>query len=143
MFKDGLGAGATVINPISERTLSALIANLGRYLANLARAGQARKAESRKALQGVILGTRQTKVYLRAMQAKGKRNFNKEEQLSLIWTNLSFELDKLGVKALAKRCQISGRYWADPDELSDDFLQKARVRLQDLEMEARALLAKL
>lgn len=130
-------------SPVTESAIKALLANLGRYLANLARAGLQRKEESRKALQGVIRATRQTQVYLRALQVKGKRNFSKEERISDTWTKLSFELRKLGVKALAKRCDIAGGYWSDPDRFSDEFLKKAKARLQDLEMEARTLLAKL
>ena len=56
-------------SPVTQSTLQALIANLGRYLANLARAGQKRKEESRKALQGVIRATRQTRVYVRELDA--------------------------------------------------------------------------
>jgi hypothetical protein len=130
-------------SPVTESTLKALLANLGRYLANLARAGRQRKEESRKALQGVIRATRQTQVYLRALNATGKRDFEKEERLSDTWTKLSFELRKLDVKALAKRCDIAGGYWSDPDNFSEAFLKKAKARLQDLELEARTLLAKL
>jgi len=129
--------------PIMESTLKELLANLGRYLANLARAGAKRKAESVKALQGVIRATRQTKVYLRALDDHGKRDYKKEERLTDTWTKLSFELRKLGVKALAKRCDVAGGYWADPDKVSIEFLKQARARLQDLELEARTLLAKL
>lgn len=128
---------------ITESTLKALLANLGRYMANLARAGQKRREESRKALQDVIRATRQTKVYLRALEAHGRRDYDKEARLSDSWTELSFELRKLDVKALAKRCDIAGGYWSDPDKFSDSFLSRAKVRLQDLEMEARAILARL
>ncbi len=127
----------------TESALRALLANLGRYLANLARAGHRRREESRQALQGVIRATRQTAVYLRALNANGKRDFAKEEKLSDTWTTLSFELKKLGVSALAKRCDIAGGYWSDPERFSADFLAKAKVRLRDLEAEARALLARL
>ena len=129
--------------PVTESVLNTLLGNLARYLANLARAGSKRKAESRKALQGVILATRRTQVYLRALDAKGKRNFEKEEGLTATWTKLSFELRKLGVKALAKSCDVAGGYWSDPDKFSGGFLKKAGARLQDIELEARTLLAKL
>jgi hypothetical protein len=129
--------------PVTESLLRDLLANLGRYLANLARAGSRRKEESRKALQGVVQATRQTRVYLRELDASGKRNFDKEARLSDTWTRLSFELHKLDVRALAKRCDITGGYWSDPDTFSDDFLHKARVRLQDLETDAKSLLARL
>ena len=129
--------------PVTESTLKALLANLGRYLANLARAGRQRREESRRALQGVIRATRQTRVYLRALNNEGKRDYKKEERLSDTWTKLSFELHKLEVKALAKRCDIAGSYWSDPDKFSGKFLKQAKARLQDLELEARTLLAKL
>lgn len=128
---------------VTESVLRALIANLGRYLANLARAGKKRREESRRALQGVIRATRQTRVYARQLEASGKRDFSREEKLSATWTDLSFELRSLGVSALAKRCDIAGGYWSDPENFSDDFLDKARVRLQDLELEAKTLLAQL
>lgn len=127
--------------PLTESALKALLAHLGRYLANLARAGQLRKSESRKALQGVINATRQTRVYVRALNASGKRDFRTEERLSATWTGLSFELRQLGVQALAKRCDIAGGYWSDPETFSEEFLRLARARLQDLELEARTLLA--
>ena len=130
-------------SPITESAIKALLANLGRYLANLARAGARRKEESQKALQSVIRATRQTQVYLRALNDKGKRDYKKEERLADTWTKLSFELHKLDVKALAKRCDIAGGYWSDPDKVSIEFLKKARARLKDLELEARTLLAKL
>ncbi len=128
---------------VAESALKALLANLGRYLANLARAGAKRREESRRALEGVIRATRQTKVYLRALDDHGKRDYQKEERLADTWTKLSFELRKLDVKALAKRCDIAGGYWSDPDKFSVSFLKKAKARLQDLELEARTLLAKL
>lgn len=161
--------------PLTESALKALIANLGRYLANLARAGSRRKHESRKALQDVILATRQTRIYLRALKdgkgknskgankkgkqtaagaaakigkqtkkpaGKARRDYAKEEQLTTLWTRLSFELQALGVTKLAKRCDIAARYWTDPDNFSLDFLTRARARLEDLEREARVLLKK-
>lgn len=128
---------------VTESVLRSLLANLGRYLANLARAGPKRREESRAALQGVIRATRQTRVYVRELATRGSRNFEKEERLSDSWTTLSFELRKLGVAALAKRCDIAGSYWADPERFTEDFLKKARVRLEDLELEAKTLLKKL
>lgn len=130
-------------SPVTESVLKGLFANLARYLANLARAGATRREESRKALEGVIRATRRTRVYARELGASGKRDFGKEERLSATWTDLSFELRKLGVDALAKRCDIAGGYWSDPEKFADDFLDKARARLQDLELEARTLLARL
>ena len=125
---------------ITETVLKDLFGHLTRWLVNLGRAGPTRKAESRKALQDVIRAIRQTKVYTRELVSKEARNFAKEEKLSLLWTNLSFELERLGLEALAKRCRIKGHYWADPDQFTEDFLKKAKVRLEDMEKQARKLL---
>lgn len=142
-FVTGICYWYAMSSAVTESVLRSLLANLGRYLANLARAGPRRREESRAALEGVIRATRQTRVYVRELAARGSRNFDKEEKLSDSWTTLSFELRKLGVAALAKRCDIAGGYWADPERFTGAFLEKAGVRLENLELEAKTLLKRL
>ena len=119
-----------------------LLAHLGRWLANLARASQARKETSRLALQGVVQAVRQTHVYQRMLRQQ-PRDFSREEQLAMRWTELSFALDDLQLGALAKRCRITGRYWADPDSLDAAFIDAAGARLEQIERQALALLQQL
>ena len=58
-----------------------------------------------------------------------------------MWTELGFRLTDLGLDKLAKRCDISGRYWADPQRFDDDFLARADVGLERMEQLARHLIA--
>lgn len=58
-----------------------------------------------------------------------------------MWSELGFRLKDLGLGALAKRCDISGRYWADPTQFDSEFLQRADVGLERMEQLARQLLA--
>jgi len=44
---------------------------------------------------------------------------------------------------LAKRCDIRGRYWADPNILDADLLQRADIGLERMEQLARQLLAEI
>jgi hypothetical protein len=91
----------------------------------------------------VIGAVRETTVYLRRIREGHAKSFDKEEGLALRWTDLAFELEDLGLHRLAKRCGITGRYWADPEQLDPEFLDKAGARLEDIEKLARASLKEL
>ena len=91
------------------------------WLSNLGRASTLRKAQSVKAPRGVIKASRETAVYIRQLQETGKQNHETEARLALIWTDLGFELQDIGITKLAKRCQIKGKHWANPSQYDDDF----------------------
>lgn len=118
--------------------LRALLGHVNRWLANLRRASDARRAESVAALRDVIVAARRTSAYLRMRE--GAASPEVEQALSETWTRLSFRLKDLGLDALAKRCDVSGRHWADPEALDPDFLEKADVGLASMERCARLLL---
>jgi len=80
---------------------------------------------------------------MRQLSDKGKRNHNTERRLSLLWTELGFALEDLGLSKLAKRCQIKGKHWSDPGHYSKDFLDKADVSLDKMEKLANDLLAEI
>ena len=111
----------------------ALLSHIKKWLSNLSRASDARKQESKTALREVIKAVRQTTVYVRGLNGGEKKSVRREGELSLLWTELSFRLEDLGLHKLAKRCRIKGVYWADPGALDKDFLHKADVRLSDIE----------
>ncbi|MEM7467472.1 MAG: hypothetical protein AAF387_11370 [Pseudomonadota bacterium] len=92
------------------------------------------------ALQDVIRAVRKTAVYLRRIKRRGGRSEDKEEELSLLWTNLGFKLEALKLTALSKKCQISGKHWSDPAHYSQEFLEKADVSLESIEKLALNLL---
>jgi hypothetical protein len=118
-----------------------LVKHLRQWLANLARAGEQRKRESIEALRAVTVAARATRVYLRRIADTAQTDHAEEARLSEMWTGLGFKLQDLGLGALAKRCDITGRYWADPSSFDGEFLDKADVGLERMERLARQLLA--
>jgi hypothetical protein len=128
---------------ISDISLWALFKHLGSWLGNLSRARQQRKRESIEALRAVVIAARHTQAYLRELEDSGQQNHATEANLAGLWTELGFRLNDLGLTKLAKRCDIRGRYWADPNILDADFLQRADIGLERMEQLARQLLAEI
>jgi hypothetical protein len=128
---------------ISDISLWALFRHLGSWLGNLSRARQQRKGESIEALRAVVVAARHTQAYLRQLEDTGQQNHATEADLAGLWTELGFRLNDLGLTQLAKRCDIRGRYWADPTILDADFLQRADIGLERMEQLARQLLAEI
>jgi len=125
----------------ADITLWTLLRHLRQWLANLRRAGEARRRESVAALRAVIVAARGTRVYLRELADNGRRNHAREAELVETWTRLGFVLRDLGLGKLAKRCDLSGRYWSDPAQFDDDFLERADIGLERMERMARQLVA--
>lgn len=125
---------------ISPNLLWDIFRHVRAWLANLNRAGQARKIESVKALREVVTASRETAVYIRQMHDTGKRDHGTERHLTVSWTRLGFALRDLGIEKLAKRCQIAGKDWSMPGHYDKDFLDKADISLDRMEQLAREIL---
>lgn len=128
---------------VTDIGLWELIKHLGQWLSNLNRAGEKRKQESIEALRAVILAARDTTVYVRQINDTGMQDHHEETRLALMWTQLSFRLSDLGLSKLAKRCDIKGRYWSNPNQLDADFLNKADISLVKMEALARQMVAEI
>jgi len=128
---------------LTDSLLKELFRHLGSWLANLKRAGAARKRESIDALRAVVIAARHTQVYLRDLHDNEQQDHREEARLAGTWTELGFRLTDLGLARLAKRCDISGRYWADPERFDDGFLHKADIGLERMEQLARQLIAEI
>ena len=126
---------------ISDASLWQLFRHLSQWLGNLSRAKQQRQRESIEALRAVVVAARHTQAYLRQLDDTGQQNHATEAQLAALWTELGFRLSDLGLSKLAKRCDIRGRYWANPDTLDKDFLKRADIGLERMEQMALQLLA--
>jgi hypothetical protein len=122
---------------LSAKEWLGLLTHLKKWVSNLRRASKQRKLQSKSALRDVIKAVRKTTVYSRSLKQGNKTSLNQESELSLLWTELSFKLDDLGLTKLAKRCHITGIYWSDPLQLESDFLDKAEVGLADIERLAK------
>lgn len=128
---------------LSGKMLSDLFSHGARWLANLRRANRQRQKESVSALRRVITAARETQVYMRQLNDSGQRDHAVESRLSVLWTELGFALEDLGIHKLAKRCQITGKHWSDPKHYAPAFLDKADVSLERMERIARELLAEI
>lgn len=128
---------------ITSVSLSELIKHAASWLRNLHRASKERKKESIDALRGVISASRKTAVYVRQLNKKRERQYEKENELSEMWTNLSFRLYDLGLPGLAKKCDLKGRQWADPEQFDDEFLHQADLGLDSMEKLAKQILKEL
>ena len=126
---------------ISDSLLWELFRHLKTWLGNLQRASSERKREAIDALRAVVIAARHTQAYLRRLQDTATQDHAEEGRLAGMWTELGFRLTDLGLDKLAKRCDISGRYWADPQRFDDDFLARADVGLERMEQLARHMIA--
>jgi hypothetical protein len=125
---------------VNARLLWDIFRHVRSWLANLSRAGQKRRGESVAALRGVIKASRMTAVYLRQLGDTGRQNHTREAELAVLWTDLGFALEDLGIGKLAKRCRISGKHWSQPNHYDRDFLEKADISLDRMETLANEIL---
>lgn len=125
---------------ITATLLWDIFKHVSSWLSNLDRAGKSRKLQSIKALRGVITAARETAVYLRHIKESGKPDHTTEARLAVLWTELGFALEDLGIDRLAKRCQIKGGLWANPKQYDTDFIAKADISLARMEQLARQIL---
>lgn len=132
-----------MIEILTGISLWELVKHTGVWLGNLKRAKGTRKKESIDALRQVVIAARKTSVYMRYMNETGKKLPEAEAELAVLWTELSFALQDLGVDKLAKRCHIQGRQWADSSQFDKAYLEKADIGLARMEQLANQLLAEI
>ena len=126
---------------LTDISLWELFRHLGRWLTNLKRAGDERQQQSIASLRAVVIAARHTHTYVRQLRDTAKQDHREEAKLSVMWTELGFRLTDLKLTRLAKRCDVRGRYWADPAQFDDDFLEKADIGLERMEQLARHMIA--
>lgn len=129
-----------MIEVVTAISLWELVKHTGSWVVNLRRAKGARKKESIDALRKVVLAARKTSVYMRQLQDTGKRSHQSEAELSILWTELSYALNDIGIEKLSKRCLVVGKHWADPAKMEKSYLEKADVGLERMEQLANQLL---
>lgn len=125
---------------ITSISLWELTKHAATWLSNLTRAKKERKKESVKALRKVVIASRKTSIYLRQLKENGTRSIGEEGDLSLLWTELGFELKDLGLQKLSERCSFTGKHWEDPEKSNPGLLEKADVGLERMEQLAQQML---
>ncbi|MCW8886199.1 MAG: hypothetical protein OQK12_13260 [Motiliproteus sp.] len=123
-----------------KAAVSALATHIVRWIANLGRAGDYRKEQSRQCLERVILAVRKTAVYCRSLDQGKPVSHDKEAEIAIEWTQLALELERLKLDKLAKKCRVSGWYWEDQGRFDEEFLRKAQVSFNHIETLASRLL---
>lgn len=130
-----------MIEPVlPAKSAASLVKYLIQWLRSLSKASEERKAACIHAIEGVITGVRRTERYCRERD-EGKVNPETEAQLAAMWTELGFQLEALGVKKLAKRCDVKGQYWASPQKFSEEWWEQADIGLASVERLARRIRA--
>jgi hypothetical protein len=131
------------IDPITAAsTAKAVAIHATKWLHNLWRAGEERQKQSLRAIDKVIPALRLAAAYSRGLQ-KGIINPTTEGEIAAKWSELANELEELGLRDLAKKCDVKSRYWADPDQFAPGFLEQADIGLEAVEKLARELKAKI
>lgn len=128
---------------ITDISLWELAKHLQSWLSNLGRASKKLKEESKDALRDVVIASRATYTYVRKVNETGKQSHSEEGRLSSKWTLLSFKLKDLGLSKLAKRCDIKGRHWSNPEQFDEIFLEKADIKLEQMEKLAQQMLVEI
>lgn len=126
---------------IAEGTLALLIKEIVGWLAGLRRASDQRKRECLEAVESVVAGVRRTEAYCRARDG-GETSLKTEGQLAEMWTKIGFKLRGVGVTDLAKRCDVKGRYWANPKKFSEEWWDAADIGLAAVERLAHQIRAR-
>lgn len=116
----------------------AVATHILKWLTNLNRAHKERQRQSLKAVNKVVSLIRKTTAYSRGLR-EGKQDFGLEAQLAENWSDLAHELAGLDLVALAKKCDLKGRYWADSTQFTQEFLSQADISFQTVEKLARDL----
>ena len=131
------------VDPVSAAsTAKAVVTHAAKWLHNLWKAGQDRQRQSLRAIDKVIPALRMTAAYCRGLDS-GIVNPTTEGEIAAKWSELANELEDLGLKVLAKKCDVKGRYWADPAQFAPGFLEQADVSFEAVEKLARDLKARI
>lgn len=109
-----------------------------KWLTNLRRANKDRRRESLKAVNKIVALIRKTTAYSRGLR-DGKQDFGTEAMLAEQWSDLAHDLAELKLVSLAKKCDLTGRFWADAAQFTPDFLTQADISFQSVERLARDL----
>jgi hypothetical protein len=129
-----------MLEVVTAISLWELIKHGASWITNLKRAKSSRKKESIEALRKVIIVARKTAVYMRQLKDTGQRSHRIESELAVLWTELGFILEDIGIPRLAKRCRIKGMDWAQPGKTDRQYLEKADVGLEKIEQLASEIL---
>lgn len=90
------------------------------------------------ALRAISTALMETKLYYRD-RANGKpRNLDVEAQLAKYWAAAAIPLRHID-EELAQRCEQKAEFWINPDEWSDNDVQRLGIKLEDVSKAYRSI----
>jgi hypothetical protein len=133
------------------------LAAVGRFVADWFKTDGERKRERLKseddALSALYAAVNETRLYIHSLDptryvgaskskmidAARKRSRETEEKLSRLWMHAAVKLRRVDAD-LADRCYVKAEYWVTPERWSEDDIKRARIGIDRVYKEARALL---
>jgi hypothetical protein len=92
-----------------------------------------------QALAAECSAASETKTYLSGLQRGNQRDLEKEGVLSRLWSLAAIPLRHFN-NELARRCELKGAYWRNPQDWTVADINAARIGLTQVEKEAKYLL---
>ena len=85
------------------------------------------RAERDQALVTILTAANETRGYLRATHAGKPRDVQREHALSNLWDICGVTIRRFD-NDLARRCELKGQFWRDPEEWTTKDINAARPR---------------
>lgn len=82
----------------------------------------------------------ETKIYYRDRQAGRRRSLKREAQIARFWSGAAIPLRHTG-PGLAVTCEHKADFWTDPDRWTDAQIERVGIKLQDVSVAYRKLVA--
>ncbi len=92
-----------------------------------------------EALTAIRKAVTRTDAYIKARHANKPADPEREAELSELWHLAAIPLQHFD-EDLARRCNLKGTYWSNPDEWPSDLVNEARIGLSLIDKQAEHLL---
>lgn len=84
------------------------------------------------AIDALLDALTETRIYFGTQRIERKRNRQKEEELSRLWSEASRKVKPID-EDLAHRCYVKGTYWADPIGWGEKDFLEAGIAIEQVE----------
>lgn len=109
-------------------------------LGPIATAAKDKRELKDNALRAVSTALQETKIYYRGLDEGKPRNADTENQLSKYWAAAAIPLRHFDVE-LAVACDEKSNYWLSPGEYSAEDVRRLGIRLSDVSVAYRRMIA--
>jgi hypothetical protein len=118
-------------NAVDLASLATLVLKVKEFLRDFSQRRTTSKRQSEKdsesTLKALLTALNETQIYI----GKRRKHKSTEAKLSRLWTAAALRIRSYDID-LAKRCQMKGVYWTNPDSWSDDDIEKTRIAIDEV-----------